>query len=131
MFKKEYVGWVALIIALIALVVSFKSPVVSLSGSTDDFFDAKGGFKVNGTVVVDSSGNVDGAVTSGAASTFASTLGVTGTTTIGQTLILNESPICISAYATSSATRVNLTFDATAATSTSLGAFKWAYGTCN
>lgn len=116
MLKKEYISTVALFIAIVALGVAFNidKNQIAFSGSTDDYFDAKGGFKVNGTTVIDSSGNVDGAVTSGSASTFASTVAITATTTISDGLSLrNTTGLCVDFYATSSATIVHLTASTT------------------
>jgi len=55
------------------------------SDTNFDSIDTTDGYKVDGTTVIDGSGNFDGAVTA-TTGTFSSTLGVTGATTLSSTL---------------------------------------------
>ena len=61
----------ALVLALIALVSVVNKDGIKLGGITNfDEVDVTDGYRVDNTVVVDGSGNWDGAVTAGSASTF-------------------------------------------------------------
>gem|GEM_PF-3325778 len=61
----------------------FKAIEGSLGGTTNfDTVDTSDGYKVDGTTVIDGSGNVDAPITS-TTGTFSSTLTVTATTTVG------------------------------------------------
>lgn len=122
---------VAVVIVVLAVLVGGNNnqPGATFSGTTSSFLDAKQGFRVNGTTVIDSSGNVDAPITS-STGTFSSTLAVTATTTLSSSLTLNQATACINLYATSTATRISLVFPTTGATSTYNGTVYFQYGSC-
>lgn len=62
------------LIALVVILVLVGGQSVSVGGSTADFFNADGGFQVDGTTVIDGSGNVDAPIT-----TTSATVGASGT----------------------------------------------------
>lgn len=78
---KSYLPYLAIIISVIAVVFAFQQ-VPSLGGYTAGYWDSADGYKVDGTTVIDGSGNVDAAITSGSNSTFAGTLTVSGETNL-------------------------------------------------
>jgi hypothetical protein len=102
----KYISMVALAVAIVAIAIVW-NPAPKLSGSTDDFFDAKGGFKVSGTTVIDSSGNIDAPVTS-STGTFSSTLSVTGATTLSSGIILDTGSITATTTLTSASDNYQL-----------------------
>lgn len=70
----------AVIAGIIAIIALFSGGgEATVGGTTQSYFDAQQGFRVNGTTVIDSSGNFDGAVTSGSDSTFAGTVSIQDT----------------------------------------------------
>ena len=76
MIKNIIIGGLALI--AIVLAVFLQSPTeTNLGNKTASFWDTSEGYKVDGTVVIDGTGNVDAPITS-TTGTFSSTLDVTG-----------------------------------------------------
>lgn len=85
-----------------------------------------GVYAVDGTTVIDASGNLDGTVTSGASGTFTSS----GSTTLG-ILTTGTAGGCINTYATSSATAISVYFYyATGTVAGFNGIPVWKYGAC-
>jgi len=99
------------------------------SNVTKDFAE---GISVDGTVVIDGSGNVDAPITS-SIGTFSSTLGVTGASTFGSDVTITTTNTatssvsvgCIETYATSTATVMRLS------ATTTPGFAVWVYGACS
>lgn len=78
----KFVSGAALIIGIVALIVSGSSGNGTLAGITNyDQVDAADGFSVDETIVIDGTGNVDAPITS-TTGTFSSTLAVTGASTL-------------------------------------------------
>ncbi len=69
------------LVAILVLVGNQSAPQKILAGITEGFYEAADGFKVDGTTVIDGSGNVNAPITS-STGTFSSTLSVTGATTL-------------------------------------------------
>lgn len=98
------------------------------SNATQDFSE---GISVDGTTVIDGSGNVDAPITS-STGTFSGTLGVTGASTFDSDITVTTSNTatssaefgCWDSYATSTETAVRLS-------ATSTGTAVWVYGTCS
>jgi len=79
-------GIVGVIVGLL-LSTMFSSPLGGVYNNvTNDFSE---GISVDGTVVIDGSGNIDAPITS-TTGTFSSTLGVTGITSLTDTLNVTE-----------------------------------------
>ena len=118
---------------VIGLLIGLSLNGVAPVGGTTNFDDLSvtsitnsGAMTQTGAVTLSSTLGVTGAAT------LSSTLGVTATTTLGNTLVLNKGTFCITGYATSTATRIKIEFDALAATTTSpIGGLKLNYGSCN
>ncbi len=101
-------GIVGVIVGLL-LSTMFSSPVGGVySNVTKDFSE---GISVDGTIVIDGSGNIDAPITS-TTGTFSSTLGVTGITSLTDTLNVTEatgtSTITVKATAASTGGRIIL-----------------------
>lgn len=124
---------VAVVVTLIVLVGNQPANIGS-AGDIETFpvWFAKGLYGGATKVqIVDSSGNLVAPIT-GSTGTFSSTLGVTGTTTLSNGLNLNKVNLgCVSFFATSSATRLHMQFEATSATSTFAGGIEASFGACN
>lgn len=121
---KEWAGVIALVAVIATWVIP--SPTGMLAGTTNfDLLDTTDGYAVDGTIVIDGSGNVDAPITT-------STLTASATTTLDSSLNLDKADGCINAYATSTDTRINLILsDTTSATSTYAGTVFWDYGACS
>ena len=99
------------------------------SNVTMDFAE---GISVDGTIVIDGSGNIDAPITS-STGTFSGTLGVTGVSTFGSDITITTSNTatssisvgCIETYATSTETVLRLS------ATTTPGAAVWVYGACS
>jgi len=75
----KFITVVAFVVAVLALILAVSTP--KLGGTTNyDALDVTDGYSVDGTTVIDGSGNVDATITSDTG-TFSSTLGVTGALT--------------------------------------------------
>ena len=105
------------------------------SNVTKDFSD---GITVDGTVVIDGSGNVDAPITS-SSGTFSGDVSVSGgTVTLTTANSATSTAIigCIQSYATSTATAIRMEFSTTTALATysggpvPTGVVAWRYGTC-
>ena len=124
-------GWmIAVIIAIIA--PSFYTSSSFFGGSTDSGYNATadGVYAVDGTTVIDGSGNWVGAIT-GTTGTISSTLAVTATTTLSDTVNFDNPGICINFYATSTATRMHMTASSTSLVNgVSTGVMLIDYGAC-
>jgi len=101
-------GIVGVIVGLL-LSTMFSSPLGGVYNNvTNDFSE---GISVDGTVVIDGSGNIDAPITS-TTGTFSSTLGVTGITSLTDTLNVTEatgtSTITVKATAASTGGRIIL-----------------------
>ena len=124
-------GWmIAVIIAIIA--PSFYTSSSFFGGSTDSGYNATadGVYAVDGTTVIDGSGNWVGAIT-GTTGTISSTLAVTATTTLSDTVNFDNPVICINFYATSTATRMHMTASSTSLVNgVSTGVMLIDYGAC-
>ena len=101
-------GIVGVIVGLL-LSTMFSSPVGGVYNNvTNDFSE---GISVDGTIVIDGSGNIDAPITS-TTGTFSSTLGVTGITSLTDTLNVTEatgtSTITVKATAASTGGRIIL-----------------------
>lgn len=89
--------WVVSVLALLVglgglFLGGGEQPSLSLGGVTNfSTLDVTDGYLVDGTTVIDGSGNVDGAITSGSASTFASTVGISGLLTLDAGLLKSYS----------------------------------------
>ena len=124
MNKIQIGAWVAaVIIAIIA--PSFYTGSSLLGGSTDSGYNAtaSGVYAVDGTTVIDGSGNFVGAV-SGTTGAFSAT------TTLSDTVNFNNAGICINFYATSTATRLHMVASTTATIEGSDGVMMIEYGAC-
>ena len=122
-------GIVGVIVGLL-LSTMFSSPVGGVySNVTKDFSE---GISVDGTTVIDGSGNIDAPITS-TTGTFSSTLGVTGASTFGSDITVTTTNTatssisvgCIESYATSTETVLRLS------ATTTPGAALWVYGACS
>ena len=114
----KYVGVVALVVAIIALLMPSSS--VSLGNKTASFWDAVQGYKVNRTTIV----------TSGRAATFT---GLTLSDSATTSAVIG----CVQTTATSSGTTIKLMFNASYVGTTTVngdttaaGSVFWDYGTC-
>ena len=101
-------GIVGVIVGLL-LSTMFSSPLGGVYNNvTNDFSE---GISVDGTIVIDGSGNIDAPITS-TTGTFSSTLGVTGITSLTDTLNVTEatgtSTITVKATAASTGGRIIL-----------------------
>ena len=125
--KKIIIGAVigGLIVAGIALVVGKQS--VPLGGSTQSYWDAVGGFRVNGTEIISSS-----RAASFTTGTFSGDLTVTTANTATSSVEVG----CLQTTATSTATPVRFVLSSTGTTTATFGAgtanggVSWQYGTC-
>lgn len=72
---------IAMIVSVVAIIDRGACDVSKLGGYTAGYWDCAGGYKVAGTTVIDSSGNVDATITSDTG-TFSSTLTVSGETNV-------------------------------------------------
>ncbi len=146
-FIKEYSGVVALIVlAIMSLsgLVGHKGlvgttscgSITCLEGGLRLVADVGGDFESDVAAVFNSTVNITGAVTAGAIS--ASSLVVsglttlTGTTTVGQSIVMTETTGCIQFNATSTATvgHIVLNTGSTTAVATA-GLIGFAFGACN
>lgn len=133
----KYSGVVALVALLCMFVYGFMhkssmtfgstscASITCLSGGLRLVSDAGGDFESDVAAVLNSTLHLVGA------GTFDSTLSVTATTTLSDTVNLNNPGICINFYATSTATRVHFTASTTAPLPTgAAGVMTFDYGAC-
>ena len=83
MIKNIITGVIAVILAVVISLALVGNNQPNLKGTTNyDDIDVSDGYAVDGTTVIDGSGNVDAPITS-TTGTFSSTLNATGATTLG------------------------------------------------
>ena len=130
MIKNIITGVIAVILAVVASLALVGNNQPNLKGTTNyDDIDVSDGYAVDGTTVIDGSGNVDAPITS-TTGTFSSTLSATATTTLSDTVNFNNGGICINFYATSTATRLHITASTTATIEGVDGVMMMEYGAC-
>ena len=130
MIKNIITGVIAVILAVVISLALVGNNQPNLKGTTNyDDIDVSDGYAVDGTTVIDGSGNVDAPITS-TTGTFSSTLSATATTTLSDTVNFNNGGICINFYATSTATRLHITASTTATIEGVDGVMMMEYGAC-
>lgn len=139
----QYAGMVALVIlAIMGLTHLFSTKSVSNFGSTScgSITCLSGGLRL----VADAGGQFESDIAAVFASTVSmasqtvtgnvtvgGTLGVTGTTTLAQSIVMTEPTACIGVNATSTATPGKIVFSTAGATTTFAGGVFFQYGACN
>ena len=127
-FINRNAGFIALFAVCLAIGAFFYPVIQDNLGAFDiptrfpnGHWDTGGGYYVDGTAIIDGSGNVSGGTgaftgaVSGTTGTFTSTLAVTATTTLSDGLQLrNSTGLCVDFYATSTATKVKMVASSTA-----------------
>ena len=130
MIKNIITGVISVILAVVISLALVGNNQPNLKGTTNyDDIDVSDGYAVDGTTVIDGSGNVDAPITS-TTGTFSSTLSATATTTLSDTVNFNNGGICINFYATSTATRLHITASTTATIEGVDGVMMMEYGAC-
>jgi len=121
---KIIVGVIAGIVVGLLLSALFNPSLGGVYSTTQQDFAE--GISVDGTTVIDGSGNIDAPITS-STGTFSSTLTVGGDVTITTTNTATSSIEvgCIDTYATSTETAVRLS------ATTTPGIAYWSYGSCS
>ena len=86
--NSKTISSIAIILSILSVIFTVVAPRgIPLGNYTEGYWDSAEGYYVDGTAIIDGSGNVDGAVTSGSASTFASTIDVDGAATLASAVI--------------------------------------------
>lgn len=119
-----------LLVAILVLVGSQSVPPAQVGGASDSGWDATGSgcISVDGTCIIDASGNLDGAITTTADATFGGGANaITVTTSNSATSSMTVG--CINMYATSTATSLKFAVP-TSANASSTFVLAGTFGTC-
>ncbi len=137
----KYSGVVALVILAILIVMNSGgnknifgstacSGITCLSGGLRLVTDAGGDFESDVAAIFGGTVAASSTLQATGATTLYSTLGVSATTTLSDTVNFNNPGICINLYATSTVTRLHMVASTTAPANGAAGVMTLEYGAC-